>query len=46
MIIVDKWRGRWAGHVARTGAMRNAFKILVGTHEGTDHLRDQGMDGR
>jgi len=25
---------RWAGHVARMGEMRNAYKILVGKPEG------------
>jgi hypothetical protein len=25
---------RWAGHVARTGAKRNAYRILVGKPEG------------
>jgi hypothetical protein len=25
---------RWAGHVARIGAKRNAYRILVGTPEG------------
>jgi hypothetical protein len=25
---------RWAGHVARTGERRNAYRILVGTPEG------------
>jgi hypothetical protein len=27
-------RMRWAGHVARTGEKRNAWKILVGKPEG------------
>jgi hypothetical protein len=27
-------RMRWAGHVARTGNKRNAYKILVGKPEG------------
>jgi len=27
-------RMRWAGHVARMGNMRNAYKILVGKPEG------------
>jgi hypothetical protein len=27
-------RLRWAGHVARMGEMRNAYKILVGKPEG------------
>jgi hypothetical protein len=27
-------RMRWAGHVSRTGEMRNAYSILVGKPEG------------
>jgi transcription termination factor 2 len=27
-------RMRWAGHVARTGKMKNAYTILVGKREG------------
>jgi hypothetical protein len=27
-------RMRWTGHVARTGEMRNAYKIFVGKPEG------------
>jgi hypothetical protein len=29
---------RWAGHVALMGAMINAFKMLVGDHEGRRQL--------
>jgi hypothetical protein len=29
---------RWAGHVARIGAKRNAYRILVGKTEGTRPL--------
>jgi hypothetical protein len=32
-------RIRWAGHVARMGEMRNAYKILVGVLEGKRPLR-------
>jgi hypothetical protein len=28
---------RWAGHVARMGETRNAYRILVGKPEGRDH---------
>jgi hypothetical protein len=32
---VIKWRRmKWTGHVARIGKMRNAYKTLVGKHEG------------
>jgi hypothetical protein len=29
---------RWAGHVARTGEKRNAYRILVGKPEGKKPL--------
>jgi hypothetical protein len=32
-------RMRWAGHVARMGEKRNAYRILVGKPEGTRPLR-------
>jgi hypothetical protein len=31
-------RMRWAGHVARMGAKRNAYEILVGKPEGKKSL--------
>ena len=31
-------RLRWAGHVARTGLSRNAYRVLVGRAEGKKHL--------
>jgi hypothetical protein len=30
-------RMRWAGHVARMGEERKAYRILVGKPEGKDH---------
>jgi hypothetical protein len=37
---------RWAGHVARMGEKRNAYRILVGKPEGKrDHWEDQDVDG-
>jgi hypothetical protein len=30
---------RWAGHIARREAMRNAYRILVGKPEGKRSLR-------
>jgi hypothetical protein len=30
---MDERRMRWAGHVARMGAKRNAYRILVGNPE-------------
>jgi hypothetical protein len=32
--VIKSRRMRWAGHVARTGAKRGAYRILVGRHEG------------
>jgi hypothetical protein len=32
--IIKSRRMRWAGHVARNGEKRNAFRILVGKPEG------------
>jgi hypothetical protein len=34
IIMIKSRRMRWAGHVARTGEKRNAYRILVGTPEG------------
>jgi hypothetical protein len=31
--VIESWRMRWAGQVARMGGMRNAYKILVGKPE-------------
>jgi hypothetical protein len=36
---------RWAGHLACTGEMRNANKILEQNLKGSDHLGDTGVDG-
>jgi hypothetical protein len=32
--MIKSRRMRWAGHVARMGAKRNAYRILVGKPEG------------
>jgi hypothetical protein len=32
--IIKLWRMRWAGHVARIGEKRNAYRLLVGKPEG------------
>jgi hypothetical protein len=34
IIIIIKARMRWAGHVARMGEKRNAYRLLVGKPEG------------
>jgi hypothetical protein len=37
---------RWAGHIASMGEGRGAYRILVGTPKGRNHLEDPGVDGR
>jgi hypothetical protein len=32
--VIKSRRMRWAGHIARTGELRNAYNILVGKSEG------------
>jgi hypothetical protein len=32
--IIKSWRMRWAGHVARMGKERNAYRLVVGKPEG------------
>jgi hypothetical protein len=32
--IMKSRRMRWAGHVAQMGAKRNAYRLLLGKHEG------------
>jgi hypothetical protein len=34
IIIIKSRRMRWAGHVARMGAKRNRYRLLVGKPEG------------
>jgi hypothetical protein len=38
-------RMRWAGHVARMGKKRNAYRILMGKPGERDHWEDQGVGG-
>jgi hypothetical protein len=35
--MIKSRRTRWAGHIARMGEKRNAYRILVATPEGRDH---------
>jgi hypothetical protein len=35
--IIKSRRMRWAGHVARMGEKRNAYRLLVGKPEGKSH---------
>jgi hypothetical protein len=37
--LIKSRRMRWAGHVARIGEKRNAYRILVGMPEGKRPLR-------
>ena len=46
IIRVFKLRGmRWAGHVARLGENRGAYKVLVGKLREKDILEGPGVDG-
>jgi hypothetical protein len=44
--VIKSRRLRWAGHVARMGERRGAYRALVGKPEGRNHLIDPGVDGR
>jgi hypothetical protein len=39
--MIQSRRMRWAGHVARMGEKRNAYRILVGIQKEGDHWEDQ-----
>jgi hypothetical protein len=41
--MIKSRRMRWAGHVARMEAKRNAYRILTGKPEGKRPLEDQGV---
>jgi hypothetical protein len=41
--VIRSRRLRWAGHVARMGERRGAYRALVGKG---NHLEDPGVDGR
>jgi hypothetical protein len=43
--MIKSRRMRWAGHVARMGEKRNAYRILVGNPEEKDHWEDRDVDG-
>jgi hypothetical protein len=36
----------WAGHVALVGEGRKVYRVLVGKHEGKNHLEDRGINER
>jgi hypothetical protein len=47
IIWVIKWRRMiWVGHVARMGARRVVFRVLMGNLRERGHLEDPGVDGR
>jgi hypothetical protein len=41
--MIKARRVRWAGHVARMGEKRNAYRILVGSQKERDHREDQDV---
>ena len=43
---VIKSRMRLAGHMARVGNRRGAYRGLIGRHDGKSPLQDVGVDGR
>jgi hypothetical protein len=43
--VIKSRRLRWAGHVVRMGEGRGSYRILVGRHEGRNHLGDPGIAG-
>jgi hypothetical protein len=43
--VIKSRRMRWARHVARMGAMRNAYRIFIGEPEGKIQLGRLGVDG-
>jgi hypothetical protein len=42
--MIKSRRMRWAKHVARMGAKRNAYRILMGKPEGKEHYKDIDVD--
>jgi hypothetical protein len=43
--VMKSRRLRWAGHVARMGERRGAYRILVGIPEGWRYLKGSGVNG-
>ena len=45
MRVIKSRRMRWAGHVARMGDERGAYRVLAGKRRERDHWGDLGVDG-
>ena len=43
--VIKSRRMKWAGHVARMGEERGAYRVLVEKQEGKNHWGDLGVDG-
>jgi hypothetical protein len=43
--MIKSRRMRWAGHVARMGEKRNAYRILLAKPEESFHWEGQGVGG-
>jgi len=44
--VIKSRRMRWAGHVARIGERKSAYRVLMGKLRVRDYLVDSGVDGR
>jgi hypothetical protein len=45
-MVIKSRRMRWAGHVARMGEMKNAYKLLSRNLNERNHSEDLGKDGK
>ena len=43
--VIKSTKMRWAGHVARMGEEKGAYKVLVWKAEDKNHWGDLGVDG-
>jgi hypothetical protein len=44
--VIESRRMRWAGHVARMGEGRGAYRVLLGVPKARDQWEDLGVGGR
>ena len=44
--VIKSRRMKWAGHVARVGEWKGAYRAWWGNLRERDHLGDPGLDGR